>query len=85
MAKPARFTGKQLKYVEGLLKLHGVSGTRRKLAEEGIKVARNTLIDIAKAAGIVSKPGRPPAPAKTVPRNVYAEAFRLLYPDFPTG
>jgi len=85
MAKPARFQGEKLKAVEGLIRLHGVSGAKAKLAEQGIHVARNTLIDIAKKAGIKTKAGRRSKPPPVQPRNVYSETFHALYPDFPRG
>jgi hypothetical protein len=85
MAKPARFTGEVLAKVEALIREHGVSGAKAKLAEKGVQVARNTLIEIAKRAGITTKAGRRSKPPPVQPRNAYSETFHALYPDFPTG
>jgi len=69
--RPAIYTGALARKIASLIRKHGITGTRKVLAKEGLpqaegrnkkyKVSMPTLIKLGKAAGITLKRGRPAA------------------------
>jgi len=69
--RPAIYTGALARKIASLIRKHGITGTRKVLAKEGLpqaegrnkkyKVSMPTLIKIGQKAGITLKRGRPAA------------------------